>query len=165
MPPQRNNHRPSRTRAPNLEAAERRVKALEMRKQGCTYRQIAAALGVDLKQAHGYVSDYLKMLAEEAKESAEELRAIEIAKLDKAERECWKRLRAASDADAAKLVGQIKSLSESRRKLTGLDAPVKIEHAGKMYSIAEVSPECSAWDKPPPDEPEDEAEGDAVDGA
>ena len=89
-----------------MEAAERRVKALEMRKQGCTYRQIAAALGVDLKQAHGYVSDYLKMLAEEAKESAEELRAIEIAKLDKAERECWKRLRAASDADAAKLVGK-----------------------------------------------------------
>lgn len=142
-------HLNRRTTAPEvLTAQESKARALKLRMRGNSYRAIARALGCSLSTAHGYITDALSEIRAECKESAEQLREIEIAKLDAAEKEAWKRMRGADDADAAKLLNTIKAISESRRKLTGLDAPVKIEQTGNLYTVLQASPDCVEWSQP-----------------
>ena len=53
-------------------AAERRIKALEMRKAGASYRQISDALGISIGQAHNDVASELgKLLIECGAETIE----------------------------------------------------------------------------------------------
>ena len=142
---------PDATRAVNAEAREQAWRALELRKTGKTYRQIAARLQCSLGAAHGYVTSALAELRSEVLESARDLREIEIAKLDDLEARLRRRLKpGGSDADGAKLATAILKISESRRKLLGLDAPQKIEHSGNLYTVKEASPDCSEWGAPPP---------------
>lgn len=131
-----------------LSAAQKQVKALRLRQKGYSYRQISEALGIVPSAAYRMVSAGLAEIRAECKEEATELREIEIAKLDAAEKEAWKRMRGADDADAAKLLNTIKAISESRRKLTGLDAPVKIEQTGNLYTVLQASPDCVEWSQP-----------------
>lgn len=131
-----------------LTAAQKQVKALRLRQKGYSYRQISAALGIVPSAAYRMVSAALAEILADCKEEAEELRQIEIAKLDEAEKEAWKRMRGADDGDAAKLLNTIKAISESRRKLTGLDAPVKIEQTGNLYTVLQASPDCVEWTRP-----------------
>lgn len=131
-----------------LTAAQKQVKALRLRQKGYSYRQISAALDVVPSAAYRMVSAALAEILAECKEEAAELRQIEIAKLDAAEKEAWKRMRGADVGDAAKLLNTIKAISESRRKLTGLDAPVKIEQTGNLYTVLQASPDCVEWTQP-----------------
>ncbi|MBL9004599.1 MAG: hypothetical protein JNJ46_10150 [Myxococcales bacterium] len=39
-------------------------------------------------------------------------------------------------------------VSESRRKLFGLDAAPKVEQAGNLYTVLAASPDCPAWGQP-----------------
>lgn len=135
-----------------LSAAQSQVKALRLRQKGYSYRQISEALGIVPSAVYRMVSTALAEIRAECKEEATELREIEIAKLDAAEKEAWKRMKGASDADSAKLLNTIKAISESRRKLTGLDAPVKIEQTGNLYTVLQASPDCVEWTKPKTEE-------------
>ena len=65
-------------------AAERRVKALELRKSGASYRLIGAQLGVSEKTAHQDVRQALASLAELEQSTADEYRAMELMRLDMA---------------------------------------------------------------------------------
>ena len=151
MRSERPNVGPDATRAVNAAARENAWQALELRKTGQTYRQIAASLQCSLGAAHKYVTSALAELRSEAQESALDLRELEIAKLDALECHLQERLKpGCSDADCAKLATAIVKISESRRKLLGLDAPHKVEMSGNLYTIREASPECAAWDLPAP---------------
>ena len=58
-------------------------------------------------------------------------------------------LRTASAADVAKLANSLRALSESRRRLLGLDAaPADLNASPKLYAVRDVSPDCPAWDRP-----------------
>ena len=110
-------------------AAERRLKALDLRKVGCSYRQIGTALKVSHEQARQDVMEALAALNALSLASADELRALEIERLDMA----------AYAIQAAVRLGDVKAinawvrLSESRRKLLGLDAPTRIvDETGKL---------------------------------
>lgn len=141
---------PDATRAVNAEAREQAWRALEHRKAGLTYRQIAARLQCSLGGAHKYVTSALAELRSEVQESARDLRELEIEKLDALELRLRRRLKPdCSDADCAKLATAILKVSESRRKLLGLDAPQKIEHSGNLYTVREASPDCTSWGAPP----------------
>ena len=65
-----------------VRAAQRRAQAVGLRVQGSTYRSIAAELGTSPSTAHRLVEAELRRLAKLAGESAEELRALELARLD-----------------------------------------------------------------------------------
>lgn len=139
----------SQTEPQHIRAAENAAKALDMRIAGHGFRAIATALGVSLGSAHAYVSKALAELREVTAEKAEELREIELQRLDHLIQLATARMGAdCSDADLAKLMNTVRGLSESRRKLTGLDAPVKIETTGKLYTVAAASPECEEWNTP-----------------
>lgn len=118
----RTDHDPGKKEA----AAERRNKAFELRKQGVGYRAIGAALGISEAQAHRDVQAALKRLATLEMASAEEYRTLELARLDTLTVAAARCARGATgDATRLAAIDRLLRISESRRKLLGLDAPAK----------------------------------------
>ena len=106
--------------------AERRALAIQYRKAGLTYRDIAEETGVSVRTAFQDVQAVLSELAALRQETAEEYLELELERLDAG-------IRALS---VAALAGNIRAIEaqrkhgESRRKLLGLDAVGKHEHSG-----------------------------------
>lgn len=100
---------------------ERRVQAYELRKQGFTYADIGAALGMSVKTAWQDINSVYVDFHEQLQTSAEELRALESARLDLAQIALYPKLKT---GDAATINAWVR-ISESRRKLFGLDAAPK----------------------------------------
>lgn len=127
----------------NTEAERRalQLKAFELKRSGKEYREIAELLGVGLGTAFNYVRRYFDELDAVAKESADDLRRLEAARLDIwLDRLNQQIARAdevridpddASEAvflvDLPKLIATGVKLMERRAKLLGLDAPTKVE--------------------------------------
>ena len=101
---------------------ERQIQALDLRKEGWTYRQIAKHLDISVGLAFKYIQDELDSLAQLKTESADSVRLLELERVDM----LMKGL-----APMA-LVGNIGAVTaylkcmERRAKLLGLDAPTKI---------------------------------------
>jgi len=112
--------------------AERRVKAFELRKAGSSYRQIGRALGVSGQTAHEDVQAVLAELAAQRIESAAAYVAIELERLDMAQLALYPHLKT---GDPQTIHAWVK-VSESRRKLLGLDAqqPIIVE---QPYALTE----------------------------
>lgn len=107
-----------------VNAHDDRLRALELRQQGWSYRQIAADIGKSPSMAHKYVA---RALQETTAEAVDDLRLLEGERLDAAQAAIWPMVMA---GDIAALNGFIR-LSERRAKLLGLDAPSKQELTGK----------------------------------
>src|SRR6266542_3648245 len=75
-------------------AAARRQQALDLRKAGASYRAIGAQLNISEAQAHRDVKAALARLAELELESADELRTMELDRLDALTLEASRILRA-----------------------------------------------------------------------
>lgn len=107
-------------------AAERRVKSLELRKAGASYRRIGDQLGISETMAYKDVQRCLTELRELQNHSAEELRTMELERLDMA------MLAIAAQVKAGHLgaIDRWIRLAESRRRLLGLDAATKAEITG-----------------------------------
>lgn len=129
--------------APRVDAAHRDAQALELRAAGATYRQIAQRLGVSVSTAHECVT---RGPDRTRREPAEQLRELELERLDRLQVEATEVLAAQHVViQAGKVVvdkqGQpyrdhgptlaairtLLQVQESRRKLLGLDAPVKVD--------------------------------------
>lgn len=109
-------------------AAERRVQALELRKAGLTYDQIAERIGISRSQAHGYVTKALNALDAKAAETAEQLRRLEVERIDKMLSGLWLRAVGTRDVPSDPLVvDRVVKLMERRARLLGLDAPAKAQ--------------------------------------
>ena len=104
-------------------AAERRVRALELRQKGNSYRAIARQLGVSEAQAHKDVHASLRALAEQEMSTAEELRALELERLDAL------LLIVSDEVEQGNLAAVDRALriGERRAKLLGLDAPQRMD--------------------------------------
>lgn len=102
---------------------ERQINALELRKSGHTYREIGRRLGISHVQAYGDVQNELNVLRTEVGHSADELRTLELERLDKITRSLDHWIEAGS-APAA--MATLKA-SERRAKLLGLDKPTEIK--------------------------------------
>ncbi len=153
----------------NIETAERDAQAAHLRARSRTYQEIADELGVSRQSAHRMVK---RALASVLEEPAEELRQIELAKLDVLERAVtavlerehlmvshgrivsrrtdqvqqrdgqdvidvdgnpvyiWEELK--DDSPVLAAADRLVKISESRRKLMGLDSPVKLAVSGIM---------------------------------
>jgi hypothetical protein len=130
-------------------AADRRVQALRLRIAGASYRVIGEQLGVSGKTAWEDVHQALAELAALEQASAEELRALELARLDDLTLAATQILRISHPlvsggkvlsgfTESGKVIGltddgpklaaidRLLRISESRRKLLGLDAPAKV---------------------------------------
>ncbi|TCO47314.1 hypothetical protein [Actinocrispum wychmicini] len=98
-------------------AAERRGRALELRKAGASYEQIAQQCGYSHRAtAHRAVTQALASVADEL---AADVRTLELSRLDSMLMGLW---RAARDGDAS-AVDRVLKIMERRAKILGLDTP------------------------------------------
>ena len=133
----------SKTSVRHLEAAGKRAAAVELRKQGLTYAEIASRVGFDSEAgARKTVNTALEKLIQETTETAEEVRRLELERLDAMLIAIWPAATAtehtetiageaftAAGPDTRQVAAALK-LMERRAKLLGLDAPAKHEVAG-----------------------------------
>jgi DNA-binding CsgD family transcriptional regulator len=107
-----------------ITAAERQRRALELRKGGASLRAIGDALGCSYETARGDIAAALADLAAETRAEAEQLRALEVERLNAVMLGHWRAATTGGDADAARIVLRC---IEQRVKLLGLavqpDAP------------------------------------------
>ena len=136
-------------------ADQDRQKAINLRLQGHTFREIAAAVGVSVETAHRYVNDGWERIQTATDEQRQELRDLELARLDamlkrvlpiatannlKVEKEVFRNGQAEiiceEDAELQfKAVDRALKIGKRRAELLGLDAPAKIEVTGKRKTV------------------------------
>jgi len=110
--------------AQQINIQERRIKALDLRRAGGSLRAIASQLDISHEQVRLDIKDALADLKGLEGDSAEELRALELGRMDDLQLAYWQKA-LKGDIGAAYLVLKV---SESRRKLAGIDAPIKTEN-------------------------------------
>jgi len=116
--------------AAKVKAAERRRLALELRKAGISYRDIADAVRKQLGLArYSYVTAYRDVMQElyalqaACGEEAEKVREIELHRLDELTRLLWERVQ----AKELLAIDRYLRVMERRARLLGLDAPASMD--------------------------------------
>lgn len=141
-----------------VDSATRDAEACRLRAQGLSYRQIAEQLDYsDEAAAYRAIS---KVLKETVQEPAEELRALEVARLDALLTRAWavlerdhvahsggklvmvvgedgQEIPLRDDAPTLAAIDRVLKIMERRAKYLGLDAPTKIEQGGVVKYIVE----------------------------
>ncbi len=125
----------AKTGADNLQKLERQAKALELRRAGMDFREIARKLGISKSVAHRYVVAGMQSAREQITAGAETLRAEELSRLDALQESLWPRARKGE----LPAVDRVLKIAERRQKLLGLEAPVRIEATGRDGKPIEVS--------------------------
>ena len=105
-----------------LNATEKRLDALTLRRRGSTFREIADKLGCSRAMVHKYVAGALREYAAANKEETEVYRALEADRLDALHAAIWPK---AMNGDM-RAVDRVLRIMERRAKLFGLDAPTKV---------------------------------------
>ena len=106
-----------------LLAADRERRALRLRQQGWSYQRIGDELGITQPGALDCVRRALKKLQEECAEVAEEVRQLELDRLDAMLAGLWD---GAETGDTA-AIDRVLKIQERRARLLGLDAIVKVD--------------------------------------
>ncbi len=109
--------------------AEGRRAALSMRCDGASYAAIAKALGISDVQAQRRVKRELRRIP---KDEADECRAIELARLDDLTGRAVAVMASCDPELQLKAIDRVLRISESRRRMLGLDAPTKVDAIGIM---------------------------------
>lgn len=140
-----------------VETAERDAKAARMRSRGMSYRDIARALHIDVRTAHTAVKNAMQEIIREDAEAAIQ---FELDRLDEMHQAALKVLErhhiVVSNGQVVRLDGEpmqddgpvlsaidrIVRISESRRKLLGLDQPAKTQVSGGVtYEVVGINPD------------------------
>lgn len=131
----------SKTSKRILQGQERAQAAVALRLKGETYGEIGKALGISAPSAYRAVARSLKRVIAKTSEDADELRTLELQRLDKLLLALWPRASKGNDA----AVDRVLRVMERRAKLKGLDAPVQVSGPGggpiEMADVSERSDE------------------------
>ena len=109
------------THTTDAQRLDRRLRALQMRQSGMSYRQIAAALGVSATLAHRDIRREMRAVQALVRETATESVAIEIERLDDMFCEAWP---AAQQGDLRALSRSLQIVAR-RARLLGIDAVIR----------------------------------------
>jgi len=111
------------------------IKALELRRKGKSYPDIADELGVSLSTAYRYVNNELERLARERKMEGEKVLEIEIARLDRITEAIAEKV----EAGSLDHVETFLKVMDRRAKLLGLNAAtthkVEVEDNRKLPDV------------------------------
>jgi IS30 family transposase len=118
---------------PKLSSAEKKAKAVELRRKGYQFKEIGRELGVTEGRAHQIISEECKRWRDNSQEAVEDLRQFEAMELEELRKHLWQMIDNAEDPAALTpaLIDKFLKLQERRAKLFGLDAPEKKELAGR----------------------------------
>lgn len=106
----------------SLVALQRQQQAVELRRSGRSYREIAHAVGISVASAHRLVGTAIAEARTTVREDVVELRALELSRLDGLMVALWPKARRGE----LSAVDRVLKIMERRAKLLGLDAPVKL---------------------------------------
>jgi VIT1/CCC1 family predicted Fe2+/Mn2+ transporter len=123
----------SKTSARRVHAAERRIEAVAYGTAGATYEQIGERLGCSRAVAHKLVTQELSRIREETAEQADELRTLELSRLDA----LWMRAFDAVRSGNVRAIDQCIRVMERRARLAGLDAATRQEITGNLTTSHE----------------------------
>lgn len=112
----------SKTHPRRVNRAENQLKSLQLRKAGFTYQEIADQLGMTKGNAHKLVASAMQEWKDASGEVADELRALEAARLDHATRAIWTQVINGNHG----AIDRMLRIMDRRARLLGLDAPSKI---------------------------------------
>lgn len=119
---------------PDVAAREvAREQALALRIGGATYRAIARAMGISPSTAHDYVTEGLNEVEQRNDEATEEVRRLELQRLDAIFLKLWPKPPQGSSTIPKldpRTADTLLRVMERRAKLLGLDAPTKWEGSG-----------------------------------
>lgn len=104
------------------EQFDKENKVLELRRAGETWERIAAAVGY--ANASGAQKAYQRVVTRVQRESVDEIRDLELDRLDRLQRAYWTPAVVERDRRSAELVLKI---MDRRARLMGLDAPSKVQ--------------------------------------
>ena len=104
--------------------AEQRKTALALRIGGASYRQIAAQMDLSVGRAHAIVQEALAETRVEATELTEQVRQLEIERLDAMLMSLW------TAKNNPRVADTILRIQERRAKLLGLDVPIRTSIEG-----------------------------------
>jgi len=132
----------SKTAPQQVAVAQRRAFVLELRMSGARYAEIAKAalehFGADAlprswsdRTAHKDVAFELARLREEAHESAEAIREIELERLKEADLAIWDKVLGGNLA----AIDRMLKIQDRRAKLLGIDAPQQLEVADLRVNV------------------------------
>jgi len=114
-----------------IKAAERRNLAIKLRRQGLTYEAIGAKLNVNASRAYKIVSDALKLIRVDTNETGEEIKTLELQRLDKFLEVANKQ----AETGSLQAIDRCVRIMERRAKLLGLDSPDKIDVETKQQLV------------------------------
>ena len=117
-----NGSRESKTSERRLAATERTLAALELRKSGATYQQIATKLGY--KSSAGAYGAVKRALRAVIREPAEDVRELELARLDALLEVAWRK--ATTGDGSLYAIDRALEIMRRRAALLGLDAPAEV---------------------------------------
>ena len=120
-----------------LEDEARRAEAVGLRLSGMTYKEIGEEMGYSEVRAHAVVTKELAGVREDRNETINEVREVELARLDKLTFGVWTD---ATLGDDEKIKSVLK-LMERRAKMLGLDAPKRIDTNVTKTPLSEASEE------------------------
>jgi gas vesicle protein len=115
-------------RATDIEAYEKMIKAVELRKKGYSHFEIAHELNCTIGRVTQHITNYLSKLDEDCKETAKEVLRMEMERLDGLLKITYERVMN-DEANAAQLcqgIDRIIAVMNRRAKLLGLDAPQRV---------------------------------------
>jgi hypothetical protein len=142
----------SPTKGASEAASFNRRQAYDLRIQGLTYQGIADRLKVSVKTAFYYINDQLREHDEVCKESAEQVRSMELKHLGELQAR-WLPIALSDKLEVSKMVergedtvkvewdafdaglkavDRVLKIQERRAKLLGLEAPQKIDVSGHL---------------------------------
>jgi len=105
-------------------ALENKVKALELRRAGHGFREIAAKLDISVGRSHQLVTEALEDARTQVAAHTDELRSEELSRLDGMLQRLYPLATAATPDLQA--VDRVLKCMERRARLLGLDAPVRV---------------------------------------
>lgn len=111
----------NRTSAAAARALLHQGQALDLRRAGLSYREIAARMGIGKSHAHALVRAGIDGARAQVAGSSDELLALELSRLDGMLAKLWPK---AAECDL-QAVDRVLKIIERRARLLGLDAPTR----------------------------------------
>jgi hypothetical protein len=115
----------SKTSVNRLNAAERQLEALELRRRGRGFQQIADELGY--RGASGAYQAVMAGLKLTLQEPSDEVRSLEVERLDRLIEGIWDKAVGGDE----KAIDRVLGIMERRAKYLGLDAPTKTQNENR----------------------------------
>jgi len=108
--------------------AEMRVRVMDLRKKGLSFRAIGAELEISKTRAHTHYKKAMDELLVELQGEAKEVVALEISRLDS----LMEAVMPKAEAGDLAAVDRVLKIQDRRAKYLGLDAPVRAQVEGKL---------------------------------